>query len=295
MDEVRIAQNRVLEAESRFITAQENRRESNKTVSQIQNKLKDLYAELDNTNRGEERYVHLITQEHKLLKEEKRLVAEFQRLEGEERDYFSALSSAVKDSHEKERAQAERTKYWSIIGSVIGTVIGVVGSSINNELKMKEIRKLVTQSLVKQQERDDLSNAIPESLSKHEKELSVIISEIKSVTNLQNDEGLSQLSKLIHSLDNKINMGQLTQPENGDVVSLLKKQEIMLENNFKELKLALRSLSSVGQVNDGQLIVVPFEFEEKFLDQQRQSRNIMVASAAVIMLVPILLRYLGLA
>ena len=38
----------------------------------------------------------------------------------------------VRDSHEKERAQAEKTKYWSIIGSIIGTCIGIVGTTIIN-------------------------------------------------------------------------------------------------------------------------------------------------------------------
>lgn len=89
------------------------------------------------------RYLHLITQEHAILKEERKLNADFALMEREERDSFTMLSSCVKESHEKERAQAERTKYWSIIGSIIGTIIGIAGSSINNEFKMKELRKLV--------------------------------------------------------------------------------------------------------------------------------------------------------
>lgn len=71
LDEVKMAQNRVLEAEERFIRAQEKRRDATVSLSEINNKLKELYAELDNTTRGEDRYVYLIQQEHKLLKEEK--------------------------------------------------------------------------------------------------------------------------------------------------------------------------------------------------------------------------------
>lgn len=90
------------------------------------------------------RYLHLVTKEHNLLKEEKKLTTEFTLSEREERECFTSLSSSVKDSHEKERAQAERTKYWSVIGSVVGTVIGVVGTTINNEFKMRQLRKLVS-------------------------------------------------------------------------------------------------------------------------------------------------------
>ena len=61
-------------------------------------------------------------QEHQILKEEKSLLSEFERLEKRERECFSLLSAAVRDSHEKERAQAEKTKYWSVLGSIIVSV-----------------------------------------------------------------------------------------------------------------------------------------------------------------------------
>ncbi|XP_039298296.1 mitochondrial potassium channel isoform X2 [Nilaparvata lugens] len=142
LDEVRFVQNRVIEAQDRLVVAQNKRRESSKALSVVQNKLKDIYAELDNTTRGEERYLQLITHEHAVLKEERLLTEEFNQNEREERDCFTFLSSAVKESHEKERAQAEKTKYWSVIGSILGTMIGVLGSSINNQFKMKELRKM---------------------------------------------------------------------------------------------------------------------------------------------------------
>lgn len=55
MDEVRVAQNRVIEAQDKFVLAQEKRRDLVKRLTDIQNKLKEIYAELDATTRGEER------------------------------------------------------------------------------------------------------------------------------------------------------------------------------------------------------------------------------------------------
>ena len=75
--------------------------------------------------------LHLF-QEHQILKEERDLLTSFQVLERQERESFSQLSNAVRNSHEKERAQAEKTKYWSVIGSVIGATIGIIGTTINN-------------------------------------------------------------------------------------------------------------------------------------------------------------------
>ncbi len=132
-----------IQSEQKFIKSQEDRRDLQRKISLVQLKLHELHIELDRVPRGDDKYLALITQEHSVIKEEKLLKEDLQFLEKEERDNFAILSHTVRDSHEKERAQAEKTKYWSIIGSVMGTMVGVLGSTINNHLKMKELRELV--------------------------------------------------------------------------------------------------------------------------------------------------------
>lgn len=217
MEEVRLAQNRVIDAQSRFVRAQEKRREISKELSLIQGKLKELYAELDSTTRGEERYLQLITQEHNILKKEKQVLEEFTLSEREERDCFTALSSAVKESHEKERAQAERTKYWSVIGSIIGTVIGVAGSSINNEFKMRELRNLVKESAARSVENSEADNVAASILSRHEEQLSTIVSEMKSIAGRTDN---TRAGQLLHNLSS-------TEPEavvNSDLEAMIRQQ-----------------------------------------------------------------------
>lgn len=289
MDEVRIAQNRVLEAEERFISAQERRREANTLVAAIQSKLKDLYAELDNTTRGEERYVHLITQEHSILKEERAAVQEFQRYEREEREYFAALSSAVKESHEKERAQAERTKYWSIIGSVIGTVIGIIGSSVNSEMKMRELRRFIRESLQKRDDQDVSAN-VPEALSSHMKQLSVIVNEMKNISSFWSDHDLGRLNELVHLLDNKVNSETTTTSEMTDeILKSLKKQEVCLERNFQEMKSIVTSQKI--EIADDQVVVLPYGTDER-LQQRLQKFQLMVTCCTIAsIVVPLLCKY----
>ena len=123
--------------------------------------MQELHGEIDRIPRGDDKYLALITQEHAVIKDEKRLRENFQLWEKEERDNFAVLSHAVRDSHEKERAQAEKTKYWSIIGSILGTVLGVVGTTINNRLRMKELRELILETATNNQTNTaDLEDAI---------------------------------------------------------------------------------------------------------------------------------------
>ena len=47
------------------------------------------------------------------------------------------FSAGVRESHEKERTRAERTKNWSVIGSVLGALIGVMGSTYVNRVRLQ--------------------------------------------------------------------------------------------------------------------------------------------------------------
>lgn len=78
------------------------------------------------------------------MKEEIRLADKFNLYEREERELFATLTSSVKDSHERERIQANKTKYLSIIGSILGTLIGITLSAINNHSKISQLKKMVS-------------------------------------------------------------------------------------------------------------------------------------------------------
>lgn len=52
----------------------------------------------------------------------------------------------MRGSHEKERARAERTKNWSLIGSVLGALIGVAGSTYVNRVRLQELKALLLEA-----------------------------------------------------------------------------------------------------------------------------------------------------
>lgn len=78
--------------------------------------------------------------------EERRLKTAYENAEEGEREKFALFSAGVRESHEKERARAERTKNWSIIGSVLGAIIGVMGSTYINRVRLQELKSLLLEA-----------------------------------------------------------------------------------------------------------------------------------------------------
>ncbi len=213
LTEVKAAQALVVREEKLFIQSQEQRRTAQTELSEVQSQLKALHTELERTHRGEDKYLELITEEHQIIKSETAIVESIRALERQEREQFSRLSNAVRDSHEKERAQAEKTKYWSVIGSVIGTCLGVIGTTVNNRLRMRELRQVVKDSVCVGKGQDPAttttaaaagsvsmaaasSAAVAEVLQIHEGKLETMSKNMKKVSEVL-DSKLANLEKAV--------------------------------------------------------------------------------------------------
>ncbi|TRY74119.1 hypothetical protein DNTS_026668 [Danionella cerebrum] len=146
LNEVRVAQSHVTEAEKAFMVTRGMVREAHISLEALQVRLKEVRDRLDRVSREEAHYLELATLEHKLLQEERRLRTTYENAEEAEREKFALFSAAVRESHEKERTRAERTKNWSIIGSVLGAVIGVMGSTYINRVRLQELKSLLMEA-----------------------------------------------------------------------------------------------------------------------------------------------------
>ncbi|XP_078103762.1 mitochondrial potassium channel [Sander vitreus] len=146
LNEVRMAQSKVHEAEAAFMVARGMVREAHVSLEALQGRLKEVRDRLDRVSREEAHYLELATLEHKLLQEERRLRTAYENAEGSEREKFALFSAGVRESHEKERTRAERTKNWSVIGSVLGALIGVMGSTYINRVRLQELKSLLLEA-----------------------------------------------------------------------------------------------------------------------------------------------------
>uniref|UniRef100_A0A182JAE6 Uncharacterized protein n=1 Tax=Anopheles atroparvus TaxID=41427 RepID=A0A182JAE6_ANOAO len=152
MSEVKMAQDKVIKIQDQLQLVQERRRHILLELMLVRKQLQDIHIELQNTTRGEQRYVELIKQEFGVIGREKEKNEIFQIIDQEERELFSHLTAAVKTSHEKERTQANNVKYWSIIASGIGVLLGIVATMTNNYFRntqFEAIRKMAEESNAK--------------------------------------------------------------------------------------------------------------------------------------------------
>ncbi|NXG74514.1 CCD51 protein, partial [Baryphthengus martii] len=192
INEVREAQGKVTEAENVFMIARGIVREARENVEAQQTKLKEIRDRLDRISRDDTQYLELATLEHRLLQEEKRYRVAYLNAEESEREKFSLFSAAVRESHEKERTRAEKTKNWSIIGSVLGAIIGVLGSTYVNRVRLQELKVLVLEA---QKGPINLQEAIKEQASSHylqQKDLSDIIADLKNVLQTRTSQEIKE-------------------------------------------------------------------------------------------------------
>ncbi|XP_067683056.1 mitochondrial potassium channel-like [Haliotis asinina] len=227
---VKEAQNNVLQRETKFLLSQEERRAKQQELGTIQSRLKTVSAELDKTNKSDDRYLDIVKMEHSIIREEHQMVEDIRNLEKQEREYFSLLSAAVRESHEKERAQAEKTKYWSIIGSIIGAIIGITGSTVNNYLRMREMKGIVHTSVSSNEELKDLSLQLCSAIRTQFDTFDSFLADLKSAID---KKGASTVrASLPAPVANKHTLHEQTDK----ILETLVKQELFLNAEIKDIK-----------------------------------------------------------
>ena len=168
------------QAEQKFLDMQVIRRQKQLDLIAVQAKLREIATELEKLQRGDDRYLALLTQEHSVIGDETKILREINEIEESEKTYFASLSSAVRESHEKERSRAERTKYWSVTASVIGAVLGIFGTSINNYLRMRELKTMVREQAAEGQSTKELIQNLSNSLLTQQQLVASFVDDVKN-------------------------------------------------------------------------------------------------------------------
>jgi len=131
---VSAAQARVRERREELKTWRQSVADATARYEEVQHKLRHVYAMKTQLYQAQRRDLAALqtinTEEEELLSEEQSFVESLEVTKQKERECFEALGDAIIDSHEKERAQSERMKYYSRLGSILGAALGFLGSNL---------------------------------------------------------------------------------------------------------------------------------------------------------------------
>jgi hypothetical protein len=224
-----------LKAEKNFIDAQENRRNLNAKLLDIQIKLKNLRDQMDRISRTDSSYLKLFTSEHETLNEEKLLLNDYKLKEASERDLFFKLSASLRESQEKERTRAESLKYFQLALSLACTFLGLISALLFSFLRKAEIHEIL-------------------DYEKHSYEK--LINKLDGLEYNHQDLGKALREHMSR------NVGKSEKaPEPLNFNELVKTQNNLIEQNYdciKQLANVSESLLSVDQKLDQQRILITF-------------------------------------
>lgn len=252
--------NVILQAESRFLAVQEERRQKQQAMEAVQSRVRAISAELEKTNRADPRYLDLVRNEHSIIREENDLASQIRNLEKAERESFAVLSSALRDSHEKERARAEKTKYWSIIGSILGAIIGITGTTVNNHLKMKELRGLVTSAGENSEDLRNLSIQLCESVRAQSQKMDSFLVDLRGAAEGGDNPKVAAYFEKIRLAPPQFSGSELQQ-QTEKILHALKLQEENLDSEIREIRHLLGLEKSQMLKGDDAVVYVGPEVE----------------------------------
>ncbi|CAH1118512.1 unnamed protein product [Phaedon cochleariae] len=138
LDEVNIYLERVAALQKELLATQEKRREISGQLNEIRQRASEVQDKIQNVDRKEKFtvYCDLIKEEREVIFLERTTSNKFQEYDQTERDLFTAFTNAIRDSHEKQRAQVEYTKYLGFILSITGSFLAFVYTTYRkNDLK----------------------------------------------------------------------------------------------------------------------------------------------------------------
>lgn len=146
LDTVEVAKQHVIRVQDTLFKCQEERRTLNRQSSLLNDKLKEIYAELVQTKRDDSKYVQLTIMENKGLQEEARIRNQLNLLENEERDHFTQLATAIKEYHDSQAMNAQKYKYLSILASALLAILSLTGSMIYNNRRIVDVRNVIAEA-----------------------------------------------------------------------------------------------------------------------------------------------------
>lgn len=137
-----------------------------------------------------------------VLKLEDKVRRTFDDYDRTEREFFTAFCNAIRDSHEKQRAQMEYTRYFGLILGIAGSFLTFVYSTV----RKYDLKKCITENM----QNINLTQTIDNSLLKQidisneetKKEIANLSQQVNELVSKYNKDTEIQLYNINSELDN---------------------------------------------------------------------------------------------
>lgn len=167
-DEIEKAYRKVTLLQEELAKTQTERTTIQLQINHIRQQLTNLQSQIQDTRRGEARYIELMKRgefsfrinhnerhyfhvflEFEIMQEKNSLEEKFDIIDNQERELFANLQSKINILHEKNRTH---TRQWGIISTIIGALLGVIGTSISAYYRNNDIRRVQHDFQIQSQE-----------------------------------------------------------------------------------------------------------------------------------------------
>lgn len=167
----------------------------------IQQRLRHVYAIKTQLYQAQRRDLAALqainTEEESLTSEEQSQTENLEKIKLQEKECFDSLGDAILSSHEKERAQSERVKHYSRLGSIIGALVGFAGSNLFLRREVRRHQRQVEEKMVEIEE--TLEKVLVSSAPEITEHLPRIDSnKLREVVEEANEKQLKELQAIHH-------------------------------------------------------------------------------------------------
>uniref|UniRef100_A0A915PEJ4 Uncharacterized protein n=1 Tax=Setaria digitata TaxID=48799 RepID=A0A915PEJ4_9BILA len=209
--------------EKKLQDAQALRRKKRNELDALQIRMKQIHSELDKFSRGDDKYLHLLTEEHAIIKSEQLLITDVRKADEAEKAAFDELSSTLRTSHAKEQEQSGRVKTWTVIASTLGALFGIISAWVANEVRMRKMKELIPDSGLLA----PLVKKMTALVEKQQNEVATFIMDVREAMNLKAAEEVAIVTPNKGIADNMLSE---------TIVNLLQEQNKVLTKELDAIK-----------------------------------------------------------
>ncbi|XP_019875781.1 keratin, type II cytoskeletal 1 isoform X2 [Aethina tumida] len=235
IDKVKTLQDKVMALQDDLVQVQEKRREIDAKLNDARVSRSDIHDEMTKIDKDVDfhKYIELRNQETEILKVIQMLTKTYNQYDGTEKELFTSLTSAIRDSNEQQRLQMEHSKYIGLILSIASSFLTFFFATLRKEDLKRYMDKTLNSGQINVSE---LNNTIQLNSNKLENVLKDLKSNDENLADAlnSNNKVLKEVLQILSSLKEQPEVYQYQKGINQPQSNLIKLVKRVPSNKLPE-------------------------------------------------------------